>query len=96
MPFEFVKEEYDKDDLRRGLEDMAAKPIWQPGARWKHYKGNIYEVVGLSLAEPNGVFLVTYRVVGKSKNSFWTRTLTDWTAQIMIGNCPMPRFAPMK
>jgi hypothetical protein len=65
------------------------------GSRWRHYRGQEYEVVALSLDEPTLDPLVTYR--GTSSGLVWTRTLDDWQRTVRgEDGKDVPRFVAVE
>ena len=60
---------------------------------YKHYKGNVYEVVGIAhhseTLEELVVYKATYQKEGKN---LWVRPLTMFTETVMIDGVEMKRF----
>lgn len=65
--------------------------------RYKHYKGNLYEVVGLATHSETKDRLVVYRALYDSpefgKNALWVRPLAMFLETIEIDGQEVPRFA---
>lgn len=63
-------------------------------AKWRHYKGNTYQVVALSLSESTHEILVTYRERGKGH--YWTRPLSQWQEMVDCEGTQVPRFQKLE
>ncbi len=62
---------------------------------WVHSAtGQEYLVVCCSLDEPTHAVLVTYRSL--KGGPIWTRTLTAWTENVLVGESVVPRFRPFQ
>jgi hypothetical protein len=82
---------------------LADKDLPSIGSRWKHYKGDVYTVLLVSVMESTGVTLVSYQSdQGKDKGWLpWTRRLAVWRALVspvdlaaagLPPDVPTPRF----
>jgi hypothetical protein len=49
----------------------------QAGQIWRHYNGNLYEIVTKGLYEPTMEWMVVYRNA-ESKTDIWIRNITDF------------------
>jgi hypothetical protein len=65
----------------------------QPG-RYRHYKGNEYEVLGVAAHSETEERLVVYRCL-YGGYGLWVRPLAMFTATVMVGGHEVPRFAPI-
>lgn len=65
--------------------------IIQPG-RYRHYKGNLYEVIGLARHSETEEPLVVYRCLSDG-NSLWVRPLLMFLETVQVAGQDVPRFA---
>jgi len=62
----------------------------RPG-KYRHYKGNDYEVIDIARHSETGEDLVVYRpLYGERK--LWVRPFTMFTESVEIDGKPVPRF----
>lgn len=50
---------------------------------YKHYKGNVYEVIGVANHSETLDELVVYRSV-KNENEIWVRPISMWNEEVML------------
>lgn len=62
-----------------------------PG-RYRHYKGNYYEVVGVAHHSETGEELVVYRCLYGDR-SLWVRPLAMFTETVTVDGRKLPRFS---
>lgn len=63
------------------------------GEGWRHYKGQLYEVVAMALHTETGKPVVVYRAYGGlAEPTLYVRPLDVWLESIP-GDKPRPRFA---
>lgn len=68
------------------------KPALKPGI-YRHYKGNLYRVIGIALHSETGEQLVTYEALyNNPKSKLWVRPLSLFTEQVEINSLLQPRF----
>lgn len=67
----------------------AVMPV-RPG-RYRHYKGNDYEVIGVARHSETGEELVVYRCL-YGDNSLWVRPLAMFTETVVLEGRNVPRF----
>lgn len=60
--------------------------------KYRHYKGNHYQVESLATHSETGELMVVYRPLYGEK-SLWVRPLTMFTEEIEINGQKQPRFA---
>lgn len=65
--------------------------IIQPG-RYRHYKGNLYEVIGVARNSETEEPLVVYRCLSDG-NSLWVRPLLMFLETVKVAGQDVPRFA---
>lgn len=70
---------------------MAAPEGPQPG-RYRHYKGNEYEVLGTARHSETEEPLVVYRTL-YGDFSLWVRPLAMFTETVEVDGRTVPRFA---
>lgn len=63
-----------------------------PRGIYRHYKGNLYEVLGLARHSETEEWLVVYRALYGSYG-LWVRPLAAFTETVQTGNGAEPRFA---
>ena len=59
--------------------------------KYKHYKGNLYEVIGVARHSETKEELVVYRLL-YGDFSYWVRPLTMFTENIELEGVITPRF----
>ncbi len=62
-----------------------------PG-RYRHYKGNFYEVIGVACHSETGDKLVVYRCL-YGERSLWVRPLGMFTENVVLDGRKVPRFS---
>jgi hypothetical protein len=78
----------DPDQLQQRLAECP-----QEGARFRHYKGGEYVVVGSAILEATLEPSVLYRpVAGAGSDICWARGLSDWNARVQVGAEEVSRF----
>ncbi len=65
-----------------------------PG-RYRHYKGNFYEVIGVARHSETGEKLVVYRCL-YGDGSLWVRPLGMFMETVIVGGRKVPRFSRSK
>ena len=65
-----------------------------PIGRYRHYKGNDYEVVGSARHSETGEDLVLYYPLydDEKKRSYWVRPLTMFMESVVVDSKTLPRF----
>ncbi|TND08687.1 MAG: hypothetical protein FD123_1903 [Bacteroidetes bacterium] len=71
-------------------------PTVKPG-KYRHYKGNFYEVTGTARHSETGEELVVYKALYDSpdfgKDQLWVRPLGMFTEKITVGGKETARFS---
>ena len=80
----------DKDFLAKILYDYAKEQI--KIGKWKHFKGNCYEVVGIAKHSETLEPMVVYRAL-YGDGVFWTRPALMWLEKITRDGHTFPRFS---
>ena len=75
--------------LMQILYDDSKKRI-APG-KWKHFKGNSYEVVGIAKHSETLEPMVIYRAL-YGNGDLWTRPVSMWLEQVTMDGRTFPRF----
>ncbi len=65
-----------------------------PAGLYRHYKGNIYEVLTVARHSETLEEMVIYRSVTDGK--CWARPLSMWNEHVKTGNGIVLRFAPIE
>jgi len=62
---------------------------------YRHYKGNLYEVIGLARHSETLEEMVVYKALYENEfgaESLWVRPLSMFTEQVQIDDQSVPRF----
>jgi hypothetical protein len=70
--------------------DQESREI-RPG-RYRHYKGNCYQVLGVARHSETEELLVVYRCL-YGDHSLWVRPLGMFTESVIVDGRTVPRFA---
>lgn len=68
-------------------------PELEPGT-YRHYKGNLYEVIGTATHSETEETLVVYRPL-YGDGGLWVRPLEMFLSDVEVDGVPVPRFAPI-
>ena len=60
--------------------------------KYRHYKGNNYEVIGVAKLEETLEDMVVYRPLYKTEYDLWVRPLRVFTENLEIDGKTVPRF----
>jgi len=64
--------------------------------KYKHYKGKLYQVLGVARHTETDEFLVAYQALYDSEefgsNTFWVRPLSMFVGKVQVDGKEMPRF----
>ena len=67
---------------------------------YRHYKGNLYEVLGIALHSETREEVVVYRALHKSeefgKNTLWVRPKKMFMEKVIINGKEVPRFISLR
>ncbi len=74
-----------------GKPDLPAVTAIAVG-RYRHYKGNEYEVLGVARHSETLEELVVYRPL-YGERALWVRPLAMFVGTVDVGGQPIPRFA---
>lgn len=69
------------------IPNLPSPPL--PGTRWRHFKGGVYEVLVVAIAEASLEPQVVYKSL--QTDDYWTRPLRVWVEEVSPG---LPRFTP--
>lgn len=64
-----------------------------PPGRYRHYKGNFYEVMGTARHSETEEWLVVYRCL-YGDGSLWVRPLAMFVENVEVDGVTVPRFQP--
>ncbi len=62
-----------------------------PTGKYQHYKGNLYEVLGVARHSETEEELVVYRAL-YGEQGLWVRPLTMFQEEVEVEGQPVPRF----
>jgi hypothetical protein len=65
-----------------------------PPGRYRHYKGPLYEVIGVARHSETEEPLVVYRAL-YGEQGLWVRPLGMFAGTVMVDGREVPRFAPV-
>ncbi len=71
---------------------VATAATIAPG-RYRHYKGNDYEVLGVATHSETHEALVVYRPL-YGEGAWWVRPLAMFAETVLVNGQAQPRFAP--
>ncbi len=78
------------------LRSLHPEPLLPPG-KYRHYKGQFYEVIGTARHSETMETLVVYKPLYKSRASaLWVRPLEMFTETVKAGGREVPRFEYVK
>lgn len=67
----------------------------KPG-KYRHYKGKLYQVIGVALQEDSHEEVVVYRALYDSKefgpSALWTRPKEEFLGKVKVNGKEVPRF----
>jgi cyclomaltodextrinase / maltogenic alpha-amylase / neopullulanase len=67
--------------------------------KYRHYKGNLYEVIGVARHSETLEELVIYRALYDSpefgKNALWARPKKMFLEDVLVDGKKVPRFTPL-
>ena len=69
---------------------LPALPELAPGL-YRHYKGNLYDVIGVATHSETGERLVVYRPQ-YGERALWVRPLEMFTEAVVVDGVGRPRF----
>jgi len=75
------------------MSNLTPLPELPPG-RYRHYKGNEYEVLGVVRHSETLEPLVLYRPL-YNDSGLWVRPFTMFVEDVDVNGVRMPRFAPL-
>jgi hypothetical protein len=67
-------------------------PDVQAGARYRHYKGGLYEMVGAATLESDLAPMIVYR---SADGALWIRPRSVFFELVEVDGRQVPRFAPV-
>lgn len=67
----------------------------QPGGTYRHYKGNVYKVVGVGKMEATQEDVVVYQSLDHG-SPLWIRPLEEFEAQVEWEGKTVTRFRPVQ
>ncbi len=77
--------------VRSGSTSGAYRVVMEPGT-YRHYKGGLYEVLGVARHSESEEQLVVYRAL-YGEGGLWVRPLAMFEELVEVSGQEMPRFA---
>src|SRR5207302_3945422 len=71
--------------------DMTEPTREVPAGRYRHYKGNLYEVLGVARHSETEEELVVYRAL-YGTGGLWVRPREMFLEEVLVEGRPVPRF----
>ena len=65
-----------------------------PTGKYRHYKGNEYQVIGIARHSESHEEMVVYRPL-YGEGGLWVRPLAMFTENVTVDGKTMPRFTPL-
>lgn len=63
------------------------------GEKYRHYKGDMYEVIGLAIHSNEDIWMVIYKPLYENADAeFFTRPLSEWFEEINFEGRSVARF----
>ena len=75
-----------------GFESLSAYMNEVYLGKYRHFKGNDYEVIGIAKLEATLEEMVVYRPLYKSEHTLWVRPLKVFTENVEVDGKMVPRF----
>lgn len=74
--------------------DKIPTPPFTPG-KYRHYKGNDYEAIGLACREDNHEWYVVYKPLYEHEGlpDIWLRKYDDFLSTVSVDGKEVPRFS---
>lgn len=83
-------------NLQENLDKIPEPPKLEKG-RYRHYKGNEYEIIGLAYQTETLEPLVLYKAVEHKKGAeFWARPYTMFFNNVTVDGKTVPRFERLR
>jgi hypothetical protein len=79
--------------MRVGPTPAAASVTGMQQGTYRHYKGNLYEVLGVARHSETAEELVVYRAL-YGERGLWVRPLAMFQEAVVVDGREVPRFAP--
>lgn len=64
-----------------------------PCGRYRHFKGGLYEVIGMARHSETGEEMVVYRAL-YDEGTLWVRPAAMWNDRVACDGRELPRFSP--
>ncbi|MBS1219560.1 MAG: hypothetical protein H6R21_2693 [Proteobacteria bacterium] len=71
---------------------MTSTPVVIPPGRYRHYKGNEYEVIGIATHSDSLEPMVVYRPL-YCEGGLWVRPAAMFAEEVVVDGKTRPRFA---
>lgn len=76
---------------------MTTAPLPRPGTLWQHWKGGLYRIDTMAVAEATHEPIVVYRPLSDPASRAWTRPLPDFVEPVTdLDGALRPRFVPIE
>jgi hypothetical protein len=84
-----MDEKLSEAELQSRLDDTGS--VVQVGGKYRHYKGNMYQVVALAIMEATNEPAVVYKAAYGKRLQF-IRPISDWLMMVEWQGASVPRF----
>lgn len=79
--------------MTKGYRPPLTDNIPKKGEIYKHYKGDLYEVVGLAIHSNDDIWMVVYKPLYENADAeMFTRPLHEWDEEITWNESMVKRF----
>ena len=79
--------------MTKGYRPPLADTIPKKGEIYKHYKGDLYEVVVLAIHSNDDIWMVVYKPLYQNADAeMFTRPLHEWSEEISWNDSMVKRF----
>ncbi len=79
--------------MTKGYRPPLTGTVPKPRETYKHYKGDLYEVVGLAIHSNDDIWMVVYKPLYDNADAeMFTRPLSEWNEEVLWNGEKVSRF----
>jgi hypothetical protein len=79
--------------MTKGIIPLLPPRVPVAGERYRHYKGDLYKVVGLAIHSNDDIWMVVYKPLYENADAnFFTRPLDQWFEKVIYQGIEKTRF----